>query len=193
VTRGGDVKLVLAGIDAAVEAGIPLVKLNCVPLDEESRQDVLQVAALARGRPIHVRFIEMMPIGPAKGYAGVESRCLREWLEGEYGAWTPDPLNKGDGPAQTGSFPGFQGKIGFISALSECFCERCNRVRLTSTGLLRTCLNRTEGVSLLPALADSSDERLFADIREAILDKPERHDFITHKEALRGTMSKIGG
>jgi cyclic pyranopterin phosphate synthase len=88
---------------------------------------------------------------------------------------------------------GFQGKIGFISALSDCFCADCNRVRLTATGLLRACLNRAEGVSLLPALADADDGRLIADIRAAILDKPERHDFITRKEAARGTMSRIGG
>jgi cyclic pyranopterin phosphate synthase len=196
VTRGGDVRLALAGIDAAIDAGIPLVKLNCVPLDEESRLDVLQVAALARDRPIHVRFIEMMPIGSAaKVFAGVENGRLREWLEGEYGDWTPleGGLNKGDGPARYGSLPGFQGKIGFISALSECFCESCNRVRLTATGLLRPCLDRADSVSLLPALADSGDERLLADIRGAILNKPERHDFITRKEASRGTMSKIGG
>ncbi|MDR1622746.1 MAG: GTP 3',8-cyclase MoaA [Synergistaceae bacterium] len=196
VTRGGDVRLVLAGIDAAIEAGIPLVKVNCVPFGEESRLDVLQVAALARDRPVHVRFIELMPMGPAvKVFAGVDNGRLREWLEREYGNWTPleGGLNKGDGPARYGSLPGFQGKIGFISALSECFCESCNRVRLTATGLLRPCLNRAEGVSLLPALSDSDDGRLLADIRGAILNKPERHDFTTHKEASRGIMSKIGG
>jgi cyclic pyranopterin phosphate synthase len=196
ITRGGDVRSVLAGIDAAIEAKIPFVKLNCVPLGEESRQDVLQVAELARDRPIHVRFIEMMPIGWGRAFKGVESSRLREWLEREYGDWTPlrNALNKGygSGPARYGSLPGFQGKIGFIGALSECFCGSCNRVRLTSTGVLRTCLNRAEGVNLLPALNDS-DERLFATIREAIEDKPERHDFAICKEAPRGAMSKIGG
>jgi cyclic pyranopterin phosphate synthase len=200
ITRGGDVRLVLAGIDAAIEAGIPVVKLNCVPLGEESRQDVLQVANLARDLPVHVRFIEMMPIGPGSAFAGVCNSRLRRWLEREYGDWTPlednsDNSNEryGHGPAQYGSLPGFRGKIGFISPLGECFCESCNRIRLTAAGLLRACLNRTEGVSLLPALADGSDGRLLADIRAAIWDKPERHDFITRKEADRGTMFKIGG
>jgi cyclic pyranopterin phosphate synthase len=197
LTRGGDVQRVLAGIDAAVETGIPVVKVNCVPLGEESRENVLQVAALARDRVIHVRFIEMMPIGLGSAFAGVDSGRLREWLEREYGSWTPleESLNEGygSGPARYGSLPGFQGKIGFISALSGCFCENCNRIRLTATGFLRACLNRDDGVSLLPALADSDDGRLFADIRAAILDKPERHDFIIQKEAARGMMSKIGG
>jgi cyclic pyranopterin phosphate synthase len=198
LTRGGDVRRVLAGIDAALEAGIPHVKVNCVPLGEESREDALLVASLARARPIHVRFIEMMPVGLGAAFAGVDNGRLREWLEREYGAWTP--LDSGpnealheSGPARYGSLPGFQGKIGFISALSDCFCESCNRVRLTAAGFLRTCLNRDDGVSLLPALADPDDGRLFADIRAAILNKPERHDFIIQKEASRGTMSKIGG
>jgi cyclic pyranopterin phosphate synthase len=197
LTRGGDVRRVLAGIDAAAEAGIPLVKVNCVPLGAESREDVLRVASLARDRPIHVRFIEMMPIGPGASFAGVDNGRLREWLEREYGRWTPleSRLNEGygSGPARYGSLPGFRGKIGFIGAISECFCESCNRVRLTATGLLRPCLDRSDGVSLLPALASPDDGRLFADIRAAILDKPERHDFIIRKEAARGTMSRIGG
>jgi cyclic pyranopterin phosphate synthase len=195
VTRGGDVRPVLAGIDAAIEAKIPLVKLNCVPLGEDGRQDVLQVAALARDRPVHVRFIEMMPIGPGAAFAGVSNSRLREWLEREYGDWTPleNGPAVGNGPARYGSLPGFQGKIGFISPIGDCFCETCNRVRMTATGLLRTCLNRAGGVSLLPALADPDDGRLRADVRAAILEKPERHDFIARKEASRGTMSKIGG
>jgi cyclic pyranopterin phosphate synthase len=197
LTRGGDVRRVLTGIDAAAEARIPLVKVNCVPLGEESREDVLRVAALARNRPIHVRFIEMMPIGTGGAFSGVDNGRLLEWLEREYGSWTPleDALHKdyGGGPARYGSLPGFQGKIGFISALSDCFCESCNRIRLTATGLLRTCLNRADGVSLLPALADPGDGRLFADIRAAILDKPERHDFTARKKIERGTMSQIGG
>ncbi|MDR2180014.1 MAG: GTP 3',8-cyclase MoaA [Synergistaceae bacterium] len=200
LTRGGDVRRVLAGIDAAVETGIPQVKVNCVPLGEDSREDVLQVAALARDRAVHVRFIEMMPIGPGTAFVGVDNRRLRQWLEREYGDWTPleeslkkESLNIGYGPARYGSLTGFQGKIGFISPISDCFCEKCNRIRLTSTGLLRTCLNRSDGVSLLPALSDLNDSRLFADIRGAILEKPERHDFVTQKEAARGTMFKIGG
>jgi cyclic pyranopterin phosphate synthase len=195
LTRGGDVQRVSAGIDVALEAGIPRVKVNCVPIGGESREDVLQVASLSRDRPLYVRFIEMMPVGLGVAFAGVNNGRLREWLEREYGAWTPmesDP-NEGNGPARYGSLPGFQGKIGFISALSDCFCESCNRVRLTAAGFLRTCLNRDDGVSLLPALAAPDDEQLFADIRAAILDKPERHDFIIRKEAPRGTMSKIGG
>jgi cyclic pyranopterin phosphate synthase len=200
LTRGGDVHRVLAGIDAAAGAGIPLVKVNCVPLGEESREDALQVASLARDRPIHVRFIEMMPVGSGAAFAGVDNGRLRGWLEREYGSWTPleDELNRdfGSGPARYGSLPGFRGKIGFISSISECFCESCNRIRLTATGLLRPCLNRNDGVSLLPALASPDDGRLSADIRGAILDKPERHDFVTRKargKNLRGTMSKIGG
>jgi cyclic pyranopterin phosphate synthase len=197
LTRGGDVRRVLAGIDAAVEARIPLVKVNCVPLGEKSREDVLQVAALARNRPIHARFIEMMPIGQGTAFSGVDNGRLRGWLEREYGSWTPleDGLNGsyGGGPARYGSLPGFQGKIGFISALSDCFCASCNRIRLTATGFLRACLNRDGGVSLLPALAEPGDGRLFADIRAAILNKPERHDFTARREIERGTMSKIGG
>jgi cyclic pyranopterin phosphate synthase len=206
ITRGGDVRLVLAGIDAAIEAGIPVVKLNCVPLGEESRQDVLRVADLARELPIHARFIEMMPIGPGSAFAGVSNSRLRRWLAREYGDWTPlkeEGGNEkyGSGPARYGSLPGFRGKIGFISPLGECFCENCNRIRLTATGLLRPCLNQPEGISLLPSLADGDDGRLFADIRQAILNKPERHDFLTFltqkapRAVLPGTatMSQIGG
>ncbi|GHS93354.1 cyclic pyranopterin monophosphate synthase [Synergistales bacterium] len=193
VTRGGDVNKALAAIDAAIDAGIPSIKLNCVPLGAESRRDVLQVAALARNRVIHVRFIEMMPIGAGFAFTGLSNGMVCEWIEREYGKWTPTEKSYGNGPAKYGALPDFRGKIGFISATSDCFCERCNRVRLTSNGFVRACLNQTDGVSLLPALSEADDDKLFYDIRTAILKKPERHNFSSREESVKDVMSKIGG
>jgi cyclic pyranopterin phosphate synthase len=195
LTRGGDVRIVLDGLSAALDAGIP-VKVNCVPVNKNSERHVLGVAALARRRPVHVRFIEMMPIGPVgfdEGCSGVSNEQVREWLECEYGPLMPLDGDYGSGPARYASLLGFQGKIGFISALSDCFCESCNRIRLTSNGFIRTCLNKTEGVNLLPALADPEDDYLLNLISEAIWNKPERHNFLSRTAERSCAMSMIGG
>lgn len=173
---------------------IPL-KINC--LLQEPEKDLLAVADLARTQPIHVRFIEVMPIGYGRQMKFVKEEHLRELLMKHYGTLMPCGDVLGNGPAVYFSLEGFQGKIGFISAVSHKFCNSCNRVRLTSDGFLKTCLQYDTGVRLKePMQAGCSDEELAALIARAIREKPVGHEFdkkgLVEGEEVR-TMSQIGG
>ena len=90
--------------------------------------------------PLDVRFIEMMPIGLGKAYQGSMQEVIQKNLENIYGAAKPDSgAVRGNGPAVYWEFPGFQGKIGFISAISHKFCKDCNRIRMTAEGFVKPC------------------------------------------------------
>lgn len=193
ITRGGRVERVMEGLEAALAQPGLNVKLNCVPSEEDDRE-LVELAALAKDRPVAVRFIELMPIGlgqPARGRTEAQIRAL---LEGAYGPMEPYDGPMGNGPCHYVTLPGFAGKIGFISAMSHQFCARCNRVRLTATGFLKTCLQYETGVDLR-ALLDRDDETLAAAIAGAVLHKPAAHQFgtadVAHGEGRR--MNEIGG
>jgi len=193
MTRWGMVDKVLKGIDAALTAGIPVVKVNCVPAGGINLQDILQVALLAKERDIHVRFIEMMPMGLGVGFDRIDNHRICNLLEAEFGMMTPWFGKLGNGPAIYGTFPAFRGKIGFISALGDCFCERCNRIRLTAEGIIRPCLHSEDGILLKTALKQKDDGLLMKYIQLAIWQKPERHGFLNEKRSGRKIMSQIGG
>ncbi len=191
LTRRSGADKVLAAVDACLAAGLP-TKLNCVPLAPEA--ELLELAALAKDRPLAVRFIELMPIGLGKNLNGLDEARLRALLESAYGPLTPWAGRLGSGPCRYFSLEGFQGKLGFISAMSHQFCAQCNRVRLTADGYLKTCLQYDRGVALRPLLA-GSDEALAAAIAGAIGDKPQAHRFSQRDvSGVDGrTMSQIGG
>lgn len=193
VTRGGDINRVLAGLDAALAAGGLNVKLNCVP-GGEADEELISLAALAKDRPLAVRFIELMPIGLGQPAQGRTEEAVRTLLEGAFGPMTVYDAPMGNGPCHYFNLSGFAGKIGFISAMSHQFCSRCNRVRLTATGFLKTCLQYETGVDLKPLLA-GTDEALSAAIRETVIHKPAAHQFRMEAVASgeRRIMSQIGG
>lgn len=192
ITRMGRLEDALAGLDAAVQAGIPSVKINCVPIRGEKGQDLAAIAAFARDREIQVRFIELMPMGFGADFQRIDNMEVRAILEKAYGPMTPYDKPLGNGPARYWSLPGFRGKIGFISALGDCFCPNCNRVRLTSDGVLKTCLHADDGINLHQALAQPDDKMLCQVLQDAILHKEERHHFAEGRIEQR-TMSQIGG
>ena len=193
ITRREGVGRTLDALDACLAAGVP-VKVNCVPIAPE--EELLELAALARDKPIPVRFIELMPIGLGKELHGRSEGELRALLEAAYGPLTPYSGRLGSGPSRYWTLPGFQGQIGFISALSHQFCHQCNRVRLTATGFLKTCLQYDRGVWLRPLLS-GSDGELEAAIGAAILQKPAAHQFAQAQAQVPGAeghmMSQIGG
>jgi cyclic pyranopterin phosphate synthase len=206
ITRGGDIALTLAGIDAALVAGFSPVKINCVLLDRDCRDDAPDIAALARDRNIRVRFIEMMPIGMGVKFTGVSGGEVRRRLEEAYGPWKAEPVSGdiigadknavGSGPARYGRFQGFREAVGFISPLSDRFCGTCNRIRLSSIGFLRSCLHGEVGINLRPALEQKDDTQLRNDIASAIISKAAGHRFsITAERTGQGQaiMSQIGG
>lgn len=131
---------VMEGIRAALEQGMR-VKINCVALNECNEFQWGKLAALAKEYPLDVRFIEMMPIGLGKAYQGSMQEVIQKNLENIYGAAKPDSGGvRGNGPAVYWEFPGIQGKIGFISAISHKFCRDCNRIRMTAEGFVKPCL-----------------------------------------------------
>ena len=189
----------LAGLDAALAAGLP-VKVNCVPAVPE--QKLWDVAELARARVRAVRFIEMMPIGLGRNFSGPDRAAVIARLEERFGPLTPAAETLGNGPASYFAAAGFRGRLGFISAVSHRFCGECNRVRLTSEGYLLRCLQYDGGTDLRgPLRSGASDAALRALIGGAIAAKPDGHHFACAAEtppAAAGpdesrNMSQIGG
>jgi cyclic pyranopterin phosphate synthase len=190
ITRGGDINLVINGLSAALAAKLPGVKVNCVPTAGTTEAELISVAELARKDRIHVRYIEIMPMGLGKDQAFLSNNQVKEILGRTLGPLTPLNKTMGNGPASYFSAPGFTGGLGFISAMSSCFCERCNRLRITADGHLKTCLHLDAGLPL--PLGD--DQALAEAIRQAILAKPARHLFGENPLGQdRRPMYQIGG
>lgn len=195
ITRRNEFEKVKKGFHAVLSQGNIPLKINCVPMGIEG-QDILALAELSRKYPVHVRYIEMMPIGLGKDYCGcTEEEILRE-LEKRYGKAQVFSGTLGNGPGHYYEFSGFQGKIGFISAMTHKFCSSCNRVRLTSRGYLKTCLQYDVGVDLKDLLRNgASREEIKAAVQRAVMEKPHAHQF-TESLKVHGEqhmMSQIGG
>jgi cyclic pyranopterin phosphate synthase len=187
------------GIQAAHRVGFDPLKLNVVVIPGVNDREVLDLAALTIDRRWHVRFIEFMPIGNTKLFcdrAWVPSEELRQRIRERWGLIASNV--RGNGPADVFQIPGGLGTLGFISQMSECFCDRCNRMRLSADGWLRPCLlNETGQIDLKTALRRGVAP---ADLREQVSQllsvKPEVN-FKQRDSGTTGTytrtMSQIGG
>jgi GTP 3',8-cyclase len=188
------------GIQAAYRVGFDPLKLNVVVIPGVNDHEILNLAALSIDRQWHVRFIEFMPIGNAglfgdKGW--VDSEYLRQQIRSQWGL--TEAQVRGNGPADVFKIPGSKGTLGFISQMSECFCDRCNRMRLSADGWLRPCLlNEMGQLDLKTALRSGVPTSEIRDRVQALLIlKPE----INYKQRESGasgetytrTMSQIGG
>lgn len=196
--EGQGVDSVVHAIDAAIAQNLQ-VKINCVPCLEMNGEDIESMAGLARDQNIDVRFIELMPIGCGREYTGLSSEEILARLERVYGAACKVERKSGpaadtgeecsggipgavgrntDGPAEYYHFPGFIGRIGFISPISHKFCKECNRIRLTCEGRLKLCLHYDRGLELKPLLrGGASDEEIKERILAALQEKPAEHHF----------------
>ena len=204
-TRRRDTYEQLTGIDGLdrVEGAIRRavltgykVKINCVPILGVNDGELDRIAVFARDEDIDVRFIELMPLACAKEYTGVRSEVILQRLEEAYGP--AEPLSDSDkkGPAEYVSFEGFKGRVGFISPISSCFCENCNRLRLTVDGQLKLCLFHTDSLDIKALLrSGAGDDQIKEEIRRAVLKKPERHGFNSGLEGrmTQRAMVQIGG
>lgn len=195
ITRVDCLNETLEGIKAVLAYPQIRLKINCVPTDY-NRDNLCAIAGLAKEHPIHVRFIEMMPIGYGKQFEFCSEDMVKQLLCEAYGPMKSFDGILGNGPSHYFSLDGFKGKIGFISSLSHKFCGQCNRVRLTAEGFLKCCLQYDSGVDLKKMLREGAREQDIEEaIREAIWRKPESHHF---KEEILETdeqrsMSQIGG
>lgn len=196
ITRFDCLEEVLEGIRTALCYPRVITKINCVPIGgADMEKTVLQMVKLAQKQKLHVRFIELMPIGMGKDSAGTGEDELRQIIEEHYGPLTAVPESLGNGPGVYYSLDGFLGNIGFISAVSHKFCETCNRIRLTSEGYLKNCLQYSDGIALKPLMEQGiTEEELTKIIYETIQKKPVGHRFGEMPE--RGdnrNMFQIGG
>lgn len=179
LTRTGQLADVLAGIDAAQAAGFR-IRLNSVILRGRNEQDVLPLVEFALARGLDLAFIEEMPLGHIddhdRALAQVSGAELRERIATVH-ALTPELATADGGPARFHR-AGPQTRIGFITPNSDNFCARCNRIRLTAEGRLLLCLGHEHSLDLrTPLRAGADDDSLAALIREAMMRKPERHEF----------------
>ncbi|MDQ2680857.1 MAG: GTP 3',8-cyclase MoaA, partial [Candidatus Eremiobacteraeota bacterium] len=197
IARRPGLSRVLAGIDAAIDAGLAPIKLNCVVMRERNDDELVDFAALTKSRAIFVRFIEVMPVHEnlelhSQSYISSDEILERISRSGDLLA-SEGP--GGNGPARYFKFAGGSGAVGVISPLSHEYCERCNRVRLSAEGGLRLCLFGDQEIDLrTPLRAGADREEMAAILRTAMLIKPERHHLeIGQTSSAMRAFSQIGG
>lgn len=191
ITRCGDVSRVLAGLEEMQKYPQVTVKVNCVLGGKKWEHTARSVAGLAKEYPVHVRFIERMPLAD-DGIQGCAQDDVLAALEAAYGAAQPCEKPMGFGPSTYVQFTGFLGKIGFISAVSHKFCADCNRIRLTADGKLRLCLQSDRMVDLRALVRGGHTGELIPTVQEALAHKPQAHCFEQHGIET-ACMSQIGG
>lgn len=196
ITRGGRVDKVTAGIAAAEAAGLVPIKINAVVVRGFNEDDVVSLAALTLERPWDVRFIEMMPFSTVGDFAEagvVKSEETIAKVEAALGPLAPIDLS-GDDPARTYRLPGAAGRLGFISTVSNPFCAKCGRLRLTADGRLRLCLLRDDEVDLLtPLRKGASYEEIKEVFRAGAFRRPFGHALAEQLYPQARAMIQIGG
>ena len=197
ITGFDKLSTVLSSIEKAVTSGIP-VKINAVLQKGMNEEEWLPLTELARELPLSVRFIEMMPIGYGNMSESISNEELKERIRKHYGNLTEDFRVYGNGPAVYYSIEGFQGNVGFISAMHGKFCNLCNRIRMTSTGDLKPCLCYKQRWALKPVLRMENSEKRQEEIRNILIksieNKPQMHCFEDIKQVTEShPMGQIGG
>lgn len=197
ITRRGRLAEVWDGIRAAEAAGLTPIKINCVVTRGYNDDDVVELARLAIERPWHIRFIELMPFGNVADFQQnqvVSTEETRAMIEAGLGPLHPLDTWDGHDPARPYRFAGGQGQVGFISSVTNAFCEGCTRLRLTADGKLRLCLLRDDEVDLLsPLRAGAGFDKLRDIMADAAYHKPWGHRLPEHEIAKSREMSQIGG
>ncbi|MCM0083244.1 GTP 3',8-cyclase MoaA [Geomonas sp. Red32] len=195
VTRGGDLQRVLDGIRVAEEVGFPPHKINVVVMRGVNDNEILDFARLTLERPYSVRFIEYMP---TSGDGDWRELCVPgseiiERISREY------PIEEGGSSARSGPSRNFRvvggkGSLGIITPMTGHFCDACNRLRVTASGMAKSCLFSGSGVDLRPFLATGDDAILQAEIRRIVAGKPGRHQMAEKGEdPAPFAMSGVGG
>ncbi len=184
------------GIRLAEAVGFDPIKLNVVALRTVNDDELTSFAKLSFENSFHIRFIEYMPMGITRPFVDMPLLTpeIKERVR-SLGELIPIDNGANDGPAERYKFKGAKGEIGFISALSRHFCNTCNRLRLTASGQLRTCLLSEDQFDLKgPLRKGCSDTELSDIILEAVRHKPSRHQLIdSESRPVSSHMSSIGG
>jgi len=175
ITRRGKLEDVFDGMEAAIREGLTPVKVNCVVVRGFNDDEINEFVNLTKKYPIYIRFIELMPLGDTgwgKGHfisADEIKSLIKEKL-------VPVEVSRGAGPARYFQIPGAPGYVGFITPISNHFCDDCNRVRLTADGKLKPCLESDIEIDVKKALREKRGEKEIQRIfLEALLKKPVCH------------------
>ncbi len=200
ITRGGRLQDVLSGMEAAADAGLVPIKINTVVIRGTNDDEVEAFARKTVEAGWHVRFIELMPLWSEQAMVDdwrgrvVTAEEIRQRVESELGELKPATAPTGNGPARYRTLPGASGTVGFITPISDHFCRRCNRLRLTADGGLRPCLLSDTEIDLrTPLRGGAAAARIKEIIQEAVQSKPLRHHLADGQAAQGRTMSEIGG
>ena len=197
ITGGDFFDRVWRGINVAREMGFSPIKINVVAMNGINDDEFIDFAKLSITEPYQIRFIEFMPMGKDSVWDKekyISADTIRKRLE-VLGPLKPLTTDGMEGPARVFQFEGAVGKIGFISPISHHFCDKCNRLRLTSEGQLRSCLLTDQETDLKKIIRDGgSDEDIRNALLATILNKPKGHQLNEKKSGnCHGRMSRIGG
>jgi GTP 3',8-cyclase len=198
ITRGGSLKALWRGVEAAESAGLTPIKINLVAMRGINDDELLDMARLTLERTWQVRFIELMPVNnqaewgegfpnPADTFISIAE--IQEMLQPL--GLKPCEDKSGSGPAREYAIPGAKGRVGFISPVSDHFCGECNRLRLTADGHLRPCLLSDLEIPVLPALRRG--ESVLPLLQQAVGMKPLGHELAHNHRPEGRCMIQIGG
>lgn len=193
LTRRNVLPDVLAGLEVACESGFHLIKINMVWLPEFNGDELDAMIEYCMAHGFILRLIENMPMGDAARQLGTSSlQPLIEQLRQRFDL--VDHVIPGGGPARYLTSPDRSFSLGFITPMSQHFCETCNRVRVSVSGTLHLCLGQEDRLELLPLLRQgASDQEVANVIRDAVMRKPLKHDFLTNPGKIVRVMASTGG
>jgi cyclic pyranopterin phosphate synthase len=188
---------VIEGLEEVDRVGFDPIKINVVAIKGVNDDEILDFARLTLEKPYHVRFIELMPVGDKNIWSADSFISTKEILKRIEAIGTLQSIdhNPLDGPAERYALAGAKGEIGFIGALSNHFCEDCNRLRLTADGQLRGCLFSDQETDIKTSLRNGrGDRHLLNLIDHTILNKPKNHGFVkSGPRKCTRPMNRIGG
>lgn len=192
ITRGGDLERVLQGIEKALNLNLE-VKINSVIMKDINENAIEELAKLTLNNQLDVRFIELMPIGQGKKFTGISNNEIYDRLEKTF-EFDRD-YKEIKGVSTYYKLKDSEGNIGFISPINSCFCETCNKIRLTSDGVIKRCLNSKGNTNIKEYLDKNVEKEEIKEILEQeIFKKPERHLFgKENKDEELKNMNAIGG
>jgi len=193
ISRRDVLHQVLAGLDVARQVGFSQIKINMVVLPETTDDEIDAMAAYCIQQGFILRLIETMPVGVAGQNSGfVDVRPLMKRIRERFSL--VDGVVPGGGPARYLTSGDGKFQIGFITAISQHFCDTCNRVRLTASGVMHLCLGRDESVDFRALMrSGASNAEILAELRRALGRKPASHDFRNGQQRIVRMMSATGG
>ena len=192
ITRGGDLERVLQGIEKALNLNLE-VKINSVIMKDINENAIEELAKLTLNSQLDVRFIELMPIGQGKKFTGISNNDIYNRLEKTFEF--DRNYKEIKGVSTYYKLKDSKGNIGFISPINSCFCETCNKIRLTSDGVIKRCLNSKGNTNIKESLDKNVEKEEIKEILEQeIFKKPEKHLFgKENKDEELKNMNAIGG